>query len=147
MSKIQHRLTGLFVVSTAAVLAGCATPTAPSSGPVVEVPSLKIVTGCGPCQVRAGVPERIQQAYRNAAAKAGMQVSSTDEATLTITGYADRDNVLRHMIGIFAGKDEIIAVVTHKDKKFTVQDYYRNAWLGVDTLAFKIGEMTFERIK
>lgn len=50
------------------------------------------------------------------------------------------------MVGIFAGKDAIKATVAAEDKTFVVEDYYRNAWLGIEALARKIGEMTFEEI-
>jgi hypothetical protein len=150
--KIQRRLIGLLVVSAAAVLAGCATTGTPPSAsatpaPVVHVPALKVAMDCGSCKVRPGVPALIVQGYKDAAAKAGAQISPTAEATLTIKDYTERNDAARFLAGAFAGKDEIVAVVTHQDKKFTVEDYYRNAWLGIDSLASKIGGMAFAQIK
>lgn len=113
----------------------------------MQVPGIKVAIDCGTCTVRPGVPALIVQGYRDAAAKAGAQVSATAEATVTIKDYTERNDTARFLVGAFAGKDEIVTEVTHKDKSFKVEDYYRNAWLGIDALASKIGAMVFTQIK
>lgn len=86
-------------------------------------------------------------AYTKAAAKSGVPISSQSEATLSITDYTQRPPGARVMFGAFAGKDEIKAVVIFKDNKFEVEDYYRNAWLGMNSLSERIGKMVFEKIQ
>jgi len=49
-----------------------------------------------------------------------------------IQEYSDR-NVREIFVGAFAGKDEIRAEVIYQEKKFIVEDYYRNAWLGIES--------------
>jgi hypothetical protein len=92
------------------------------------------------------VPGLIVEGYRNAAAKSGAKLALGQEATVSIKEYAGRDDGARFMIGAFAGKDEIKAAVSFREKQFMVEDYYRNAWLGIEDLAKKIGEMVFERV-
>lgn len=132
------------------LLSGCASspPTAGASsqGAAAQAPTLAVTSDCGACVVRPTVPGLIQQGYRDAAAKAGVQLSADKQAALTIKDYADRNDAARFMVGIFAGKDAIKATVAAEDKTFVVEDYYRNAWLGIEALARKIGEMTFEEI-
>ncbi len=139
----------LFVVVSLAI-SGCATnvpaPSAGTQAPLREVPSLKVVTDCGACQVRSTVPKLIVQGYASAAANSGAKVAPGQEATVSIQEYAARDDGARFLVGAFAGKDEIKAVVTFQGKQFMVEDYYRNAWLGIEALATKIGEMVFERV-
>jgi hypothetical protein len=105
-----------------------------------------VVTDCGACQVRPSVPSLIVEGYRSAAAKSGAKLASGQEATVSIKEYAARDDGARFMMGAFAGKDEIKAAVSFQEKQFMVEDYYRNAWLGIEDLAKKIGEMIFERV-
>jgi hypothetical protein len=131
-------------------ISGCAS-TAPDSSPrtqapLREVPSLKVVTECGSCKVRPSVPGLIVEGYRNAAAKSGAKLVPGKEATLTIREYSARDDGARFVVGAFAGKDEIKATVNFQGKQFMVEDYYYTAWLGIEALARKIGEMTFERM-
>jgi hypothetical protein len=149
--KIASQLTRLSLVAAFAMLAGCATSPQPSptggKAPLAPVPSLKVAVDCGPCQVRPNVPALIAEGYREAAAKAGVQISTTSEATVTIKEYSDRNDAARFLAGAFAGKDEIRTVVTHNEKKFAVEDYYRNAWLGIESLAKKIGEMVFAQVR
>ena len=118
-----------------------------STGTVQEVPRLKILIACGSCSIPDTVPILITEGYANAAAKSGVPVSSTAEATLSITSYTQRHPANRALFGAFAGKDEIKAVVAYKGTKFEVEDYYRNAWLGMNALSRGIGEQTFEKIK
>jgi|SRR5713101_2892060 len=138
-------------VVVALAVSGCATNapdrSAGTQAPLREVPSLKVVKDCGDCQIRATVPGLIVEGYTGAAAKSGAKVASGQEATVSIREYAARDDGARFLAGAFAGKDEIKAVVTFQGKQFMVEDYYRNAWLGIEDLAKKIGEMVFERVK
>ena len=147
---------GLFLAAAALVISGCAT-TAPGSpgatgtdAPAAvaqEVPSLKVTVDCGACQVKPIVPGLIVEGYNEAAAKAGQKVSSTQEATLVIKEYTARGDAARFFAGALAGKDEIKATVSYQGKTYTVEDYYRNAWLGIDALAKKIGQMTHAELK
>jgi hypothetical protein len=111
------------------------------------VPSLKAVMACGSCSVHESVPGLIAKGYANAAAKSGVKIDSGSEATLTITTYTQRPPGARVMFGAFAGKDEIKATVSYKNKSFEVEDYYRNAWLGMNALSERIGELAFEKMR
>lgn len=133
-------------------LAGCATsaPTSTAAGAApaaITVPSLKIVADCAPCQIRPAVPVLMVSGYNDAAAKAGARVSPDSVATVTVIGYSERSDTARLLVGAFAGKDEIRTAVQHQDKKFEVEDYYRNAWQGIDSLAKAVGEQIFAKIK
>ncbi len=149
--NIKSYLTHLVLLTNVALLAGCATGPQPSptsgQAPTAQVPNLKVAVDCGTCQVRASVPALIMEGYKEAAAKSGVQISTASEATVTIKEYADRNDAARFLAGAFAGKDEIRTVVTHNGKRFEVEDYYRNAWLGIESLAKKIGEMVFAQIR
>jgi len=128
---------------------GCATnaPDASSKVPLREVPSLNVVMDCGSCQVRPNVPGLIVEGYTSAAIKSGATVVAGQQATVIIKEYAARDDAARFLVGAFAGKDEIKADVTFESKHFMVEDYYRNAWLGIEALARKIGGMVFEKVQ
>lgn len=138
-------------VLLAAVVSGCATTTSPSisssGGAQKQVPALKISADCGVCQVRAGIPSLINEGYASAASSAGAKVQTDSQADVTIVSYSDRNDAARMIAGVFAGKDEIKVSVKYAGTVFSVEDYYRNAWLGIDHLAKKIGEMIFEKIK
>ncbi len=146
------------LISTCAVVFvlasfGCTTSTiAPvgSSPPLSrkiprEVPRLKVVVDCN-CAVKTNVPDLIVQGYTEEAADSGTKIAPELEATLTIKEYSARDDTARLLLGVFSGKDEIKAVVTFGDKRFLIEDYFRNAVSGTDTLARKIGRMAFEKI-
>lgn len=142
----------MFTVLSA--LTGCATNTqtisgssTPATAASAVVPTLKVAIDCGACEVKSNIPSLIIEGYKGAATKAGANVSATSEATLTIKEYATRGDAARFLAGAFAGKDEIKAVVVYQGKMFTVEDYYRNAWLGIDPLAGNIGAMTFDKLK
>ena len=93
------------------------------------------------------IPALIVEGYTEAARAAGRKVSATAEATLTIKEYTSRNDAARFFAGAFAGKDEIKVVIAYQGKTYAVEDYYRNAWLGIDTLAKKIGEMSYAELK
>jgi hypothetical protein len=112
-----------------------------------EVPTLRVVVDCGVCAVKPTIPSLIIEGYNEAASKAGRKVSTTKEASLTIKEYTARSDAARFLAGAFAGKDEIKAVIAYQGKTYAVEDYYRNAWLGIETLAKKIGEMSYAEIK
>ena len=146
----------LFAASAAIFIAGCAstnptgtnasTQAAPVTS-ITEAPSLKVAIDCGTCEVKPTIPGLIVEGYNEAATKAGHKFSATKEANLVIKEYTARNDAARFIAGAFAGKDEIKAVISYQGKTYTVEDYYRNAWLGIDTLAKKIGEMTYAEIK
>ena len=142
----------LLAVSIAAVISGCAgtaqtTPGAPTAASTEEVPTLKVAVDCGACQVKPSIPALIVESYNAAAAKDGRKVSAAKEASLTIKEYTARGDAARFLAGAFAGKDEIKAAITYQDKTFSIEDYYRNAWLGIDALARNIGEMAYGGLK
>lgn len=93
------------------------------------------------------VADLIRKGYASAAEKSGMKVTTQSEATLSITTYTQRPPGLRVMFGAFAGKDEIKASVTYQDKTFEIEDYFRNAWLGMNALSENIGALVFEKIR
>jgi hypothetical protein len=149
--KAQSRW-AILLVFTSAVLFGCAAGTqsnlnTQSVTTAVEVPTLKVALDCGTCEVKATIPSLVVEGYNQAAIKSGANVSAAKEATLTIKEYIARGDAARLLAGAFAGKDEIKAVITYQGKSFSVEDYYRNAWLGIDTLAKNIGEMAYDRLK
>lgn len=150
--SIKNHL-GLFLIAGAAVISGCATTTqtgsAPqaSAAPMAELPALKVTLDCGPCVVKPQIPSLIVAGYNEAAAKAGRKVTTQKEASLTVKSYTAREDASRFLAGAFAGKDEIKAVIAYQGRTYSVEDYYRNAWLGIDTLAKKIGEMSYAELK
>ena len=143
----------LFLVAGAAIVSGCATTTQTGPGPQpiaaskAELPALKVTVDCGPCVVKPTIPSLIVAGYNEAAAKAGRKVTTGKEANLTVKAYIAREDAARFLAGAFAGKDEIKAVIAYQGKTYSVEDYYRNAWLGIDTLAKKIGEMAYAELK
>jgi hypothetical protein len=149
--NIKNHLSLLFV-SAAVIVSGCAntTQTSPTAQPIntaVEMPALKVAIDCGACQVKPTIPALIAEGYNEAAAKSGRKVSATKEANLTIKEYTARNDAARFLAGAMAGKDEIKAVITYQGKTYSVEDYYRNAWMGIDTLAKKIGELSYAELK
>jgi len=144
---------GLLLAAGAVILSGCATTAQPGSmqqpaaAAVAEVPTLKVALDCGPCVVKPAIPSLIAGGYNEAVAKAGRKVSKEKEARLIVKEYVAREDGARFLAGAFAGKDEIKAVIVYQGKTYPVEDYYRNAWLGIDTLAKKIGEMAYAELK
>lgn len=152
--KTKSYLVPLFA-SIAIIVSGCASTSQTSSSgaatpqatPLGELPTLKVTVDCGACTVKPTIPSLIVEGYNEAAGKAGHKVSTTKEASLTIKEYTARNDAARFLAGAFAGKDEIKAVIAYQGKTYAVEDYYRNAWLGIDTLAKKIGEMSYAELK
>lgn len=147
---------GLVIASVAIFVSGCAstTQTNTSSGTgaqaiaaMAEMPTLKVTVDCGTCTVKPTILGLIVEGYNEAATKAGRKVSATSQASVTIKEYAARGDAARFLAGAFAGKDEIKVVIAYEGKTYAVEDYYRNAWLGIDTLAKKIGEMSYAELK
>lgn len=153
--KIKNCLGTVLAATALIILSGCAStnPTAtPSAGTpqattLGDVPALKVAVDCGACIVKPTIPGLIVAGYNEAAGKAGRTVSSTKEAKLTIKEYTSRSDAARFLVGALAGKDEIKAVIAYEGKTYAVEDYYRNAWLGIDTLAKNIGEKSYVELK
>jgi hypothetical protein len=144
----MRRLPALSLV-LAAALAGCATPArdrAPGA-PARELPALDVRFDCGACQPRPDSGKLIAEGYNEAAAQAGAKVNPAMQATLTVKEYTARSDGARILVGVFAGRDEIKASVSYGTQQFQVGDYYANAWLGIDALARKIGELAFQNLK
>lgn len=114
--------------------------------PVREVPGLKVTLDCGACQVSDAIPRLIAEGYARAAADRGAKVAANADVSVAIREYSARDAGARFFLGALAGRDEIKAAVSYQEKYFVVEDYYMNAWLGIDSLATKIGEMVFQRV-
>jgi len=149
----------------AVAIAGCAstgttTPPAASSpapapapaaatvaAPGPDLPTLKVSVDCGACEVDPAVPAKIVESYSATAAKAGRKVTAAKEAKLVIKDYSARNGAARFFAGAMAGKDEIKAVITYQGKTYSVEEYYRNAWMGITAVAEKIGEMSFNELK
>ena len=148
MIRIKNLLIATFL---AIVASGCATniqtATSIKQDTKSQVPNIAIKVDCGNCQVKAGIQELIVAGYKESAANSGVNVSDSDLANLKIKEFSARDDVSRFLVGAFAGKDEIKVEVTYKEKVFIVEDYYRNAWQGADSLARKIGALVFEKLK
>ena len=134
------------------MISGCANTTqtvstAQPTAAAVEMPTLKVAIDCGACEVKPTISALIVEGYNEAATKSGRKVSATKEANLTVKEYTARNDAARFLVGAMAGKDEIKAVITYQGKTYSVEDYYRNAWMGIDTLAKKIGELTYAELK
>lgn len=141
---------GTAVLAVLAVIqAGCANTSAVTqhTSAAVEVPTLVVSADCGSCSVKPSIPGLIVQGYSEAARKAGRSVSVTEEARLVIKAYTARSDSDRMMLGALAGKDEIKAEVSYRGKTFAVEDYYRNAWQGIDSVARNIGELSYAELK
>jgi hypothetical protein len=96
---------------------------ASAQAPLRDVPSLKVETDCGACEVRASVPGLIVEGYTSAAAESGAKPASGEQVTVSIKEYSSRDDVARHLLGVFAGKDEIKATVSLHGRQLIVTDY------------------------
>jgi hypothetical protein len=141
----------LIATALAIVASGCASniQTSDSIKPDTksQVPNIAVKVDCGSCQVKAGIQELIVAGYKESAANSGVNISELDFANLNIKEFSSRDDVARFLVGAFAGKDEIKVEVAYRGKVFVVEDYYRNAWQGADSLARKIGALVFEKLK
>lgn len=143
--KIPRALSILLPVVLAA---GCASrPQGIPTQPAAQVPTLAVKLDCGACEVRPTVPPLIVEGYNAAAVQAGAVVTADRQATMTIKAYEARSDAGRLLAGALAGKEEIKAEISYQDKKYAVEDYYRNAWQGIESLAKKIGEMAFDKLK
>ncbi len=137
----------VFTLACSLTISGCVTPPLGAAALTREVPRLKVSMDCGDCQVRPNAPDLIVRGYTEAATKSGAKIDNAQEAAVSVKEYIARNDTARLLAGAFAGKDEIKAEVIFRDKSFAVEDYYRNAWLGISELSQKIGEMIFEKIK
>lgn len=141
---------GTAVLAVVAVIqAGCASTSSVSrsTSAAAEVPTLAVSADCGSCSVKPSIPGLIVQGYNEAARKAGRSVSATEEARLVIKSYTARSDSDRMLLGAMAGKDEIKAEVSYRGRTFAVEDYYRNAWQGIDSVARNIGELSYAELK
>lgn len=143
----------MIIASIVLAISGCASSPTVENGstqsigtPTSEVPKLRVVIGCS-CAVKSTTPPLIVEGYNEAATRDGRKVSLTKEASLTIQNYSARDDTARFLMGAFAGKDEIKAIITYDGKTFLVEDYYRNVLQGIDVLARKIGAMSYAELK
>lgn len=116
-----------------------------------NVPDISVVIDCGKCQVRPTVPGLIHTAYADAAAKAGVAIARDAQMTVTIKEYTDR-NVATRIVSVLAGplgfalKDEIKASVVVDGKSIPLKYSQRMPFLGIETVATKLGKVSFKAI-
>ena len=139
-------------VLLALFLASCATeaPTTPKVQPK-SIPGLSVVIDCGACQVRPTVAESIRASYAAAAAKAGVPIAGDTQVTLTIKDYTERGLAIRTLSFVagplaFALKDEIRAVALVGGKPIPLEYHYRIPFRGIDAVASKLGELSFDAL-
>lgn len=139
-------------MAAAFLLVGCATEASKSPKAFLKsMPPISVVIDCGECQVRPAVPELIRAGYVAAAKKAGVPITGDAQMTLTITGYTERGLAMRSVSLVagplaFALKDEIKAVAMVNEKQLPLESYYRIPFLGIETAATKLGEITFDAV-
>lgn len=146
------RMAPLASISIALLLMGCATE-APKESRVLpkSVPPISVVTDCGDCQVRPTVSALIRAGYVAAAAKAGVPIRGDAPVTLTIKDYSERGLAMRS-VSLVAGplalalKDEIKAVALVDGKQLPLEFHYRIPFLGIETVAQKLGELSFDAV-
>ena len=112
-----------------------------------RVPRLTVALDCGNCAVRQGIPSIIAESYAITAAKAGAKIDPGAEALITVIAYTERSDAARALAGPLAGKDEIRAIVSYRDKRVAIGDHYYNSWLGIEDIADNLGEMAFDVVK
>lgn len=116
-----------------------------------SIPPMAVVIDCADCQVRPTVPELIRAGYAAAAEKAGVPITGDAPMTLTIKGYTERGLAMRSVSLVagplaFALKDEIKAVAMVDEKQLPLEFYYRIPFLGIETAARKLGELSFDAV-
>lgn len=114
-----------------------------------SVPGISVVIDCGKCEVRPSVPEQIRSGYAAAAAKAGVAIARDKQITVTIKDYSERGLAMRSVSVVagplaFALKDEIKAVASLNGKQMPLEYHYRNPLRGMDAVAEKVGELSFD---
>lgn len=150
-------ITHVSIIATAILIAGCAAPTAPiqtsasataASTEQAKVPSLKVVTNCGKCEVDPRIPILINESYAAAAEKAGMSIDGQSVATLTITQFSKR-MVLIRLLGPLSTlmPDAIQATLEINGRSVTIDENVRLPLRGMDAVANKVGEASFESLK
>ncbi|QCP54949.1 hypothetical protein FAZ95_32000 [Trinickia violacea] len=119
------------------------------------MPDISIVIDCGSCQVRPTVPEAIHNGYAAAAAKAGVPIAGDTKVTLTIKDYTERGIAERSAILVVSLlvppvslllKDEIKADALIDGKQMPLEYHYRVPFRGIEAVAQKLGERTFEAV-
>lgn len=152
--RMNHfaRLAPLASISIASLLVGCATEASKESRVLPKsIPPISVVIDCGECQVRPTVPELIRAGYAAAAAKAGVSITGDAQMTLTIKDYTERGLAMRS-VSLVAGplalalKDEIKAVALVDRKQLPLEFHYRIPFLGIETVAQKLGELSFDAV-
>jgi len=101
--------------------------------------------------VRPTVTESIRASYTAAAAKAGVPIAGDAQVTLTIKDYTERSLAIRTLSFVagplaFALKDEIRAVALVDGKPLSLEYHYRVPFRGIDAVASKLGELTFDAV-
>jgi hypothetical protein len=146
------RLVAWSALSLGVLPTGCATDAPPTPrSPPKSVPGLSVRVDCGDCLVRPNVPALIRGSYAAAADKAGVSIASDTQITLTIKDYTERSPGMR-TVSFIAGplalalKDEIKAVALVDGKPVPLEYHYRIPFLGIETVAQKLGALSFEAV-
>ncbi|CAB3771557.1 MULTISPECIES: hypothetical protein [Burkholderia] len=154
--RIVNFMTRFAVVGTVSVaftLAGCTLlePAKPTVFPE-SVPDIEVSIDCGECEVRPAVPESLRNGYIAAAEKAGVKIDPNMHANIMIKAYKERSVAMRSatlIVSIILPpvamvlKDEIKADVVINGKVAQVEYNYRIPFLGVESVARKVGELSF----
>jgi hypothetical protein len=147
MPRLNH---AALLTGCAMLLAACATE-APKALPPTAMPALTVVVDCADCQVDPQVSTAIREAYDASAAQSGIRIDPARQATFTIKVYTQR-GVGQRVVSILAGplafalKDEIKGVVSLDAQEEPLEYSYRIPFLGMGSVAKKVGEMSFDAV-
>jgi hypothetical protein len=138
------------LASVTLLLTACATDAPKAALPTV-MPGLNVIVDCADCKIDPQVGAAIRQAYEASAAKSGVRLDAGTPATFTIKAFTERSGGKR-AVSILAGplafalKDEIKGVVSFGARQEPIDYTYRNPFLGINSVAKKVGEMSFDAI-
>lgn len=133
--------------SSAASAAETPPTTEPAAAGKSLLPRLSIKWQCKQeCTPNEKVPPLIEQAYAQAAAKAGYTVGGSEVAEVTIVDFRQRPPGVRATLGIFAGKDRLGVRIAYRGQQAEVEDYSANAMQGMNSLSEAVGKRSYERI-
>jgi hypothetical protein len=132
-----------------ATTGGAESTAAPPEPPIanqLRMPKLSIKWACQDCAINDKVPPLIETAYAQEAVANGQVVSDTDTAEVAITHIRQRPPGARVMFGAFSGKDELFVRVSYQGKERIVEDYFANAWVGMNGLAESVGKQIHQQV-
>jgi hypothetical protein len=150
MKCLCHLNRTALTASMPLLLTACATEGPKAALPTV-MPGLNVMIDCADCKVDPQVSAAIRQTYDTSAAKHGVSIDPAKQATFTIKEYTQRGGGQR-AVSILAGplafalKDEIKGVVSLGARREPIDYTYRNPFLGISSVAKKVGEMSFDAL-